>query len=125
MVLPSLNPNSPKCNNKLYDCILMCPDQTWLKSQHPHLYDRALVLWKESVFHQMFDRPVPWKSIRVNLEDFNARQENLQKEIEAERYKQGDAYKGGGLLQLCVAGSADWYLAVEYVMKKDVSFSTT
>ena len=99
----------------------MGPDQTWLKSQHPHLYDRALELWKVSVFHQMFDRPVPWKSIRVHLEDFSARQENLQKEIEIERckQKQGDAYKGGGLLQLCVAGAADWYLAVEYVMKKD------
>lgn len=88
--------------------------KSWLNSWHPQLHNCAIELCRESIPHQMFDRPVPWSCIRADLESFITNQEQLQKKIEQKRIEQGAAYKGGGLLELCVAGSSDYFLLVEY-----------
>lgn len=94
-------------------------DREWLKRWHPRLHDHAVERWQESVPHQAFDRPVPWGSIRADLESFSASQAKLQKKIAQKRAEQGAAYKGGGLLELCVAGPGDWFLHVDDTIKKD------
>ena len=83
------------------------------------IHDYAVERWRKSVPHQAFDRPVPWASIRASLESFSVSQARLQKEIEQKRAKEGTAYRGGGLLELCVAGAGDWFLNVESTVVKD------
>jgi hypothetical protein len=64
---------------------------------------------------------VPWASIRADLEAFSASQASLRKEIEMKRTALGDAYKGGGLLELCTAGVGDWYLTVKAAIDEPFS----
>jgi hypothetical protein len=102
----------------------MIQDIKWLTHYYPHLINHAVSLWRQSVPHQMFNIPIPWKLIRREIETIKVKMESVKRKIEEQKAKQGSTYKGG-LLELVAYGSADFFNAVEYTMNKQLRLNKT
>ena len=87
-------------------------DRAWLVQKCPDLAEHARELWEKTTPCQKYGMALPWRTLRRRIERFMKGQADLRNKIEAKKTGEGPNYKGGGLLELCVAGSSDWYSLV-------------
>ena len=88
-------------------------DRLWMWKHCPDLAEHACETWKKTTPCLKYGMTLPWRTLRMRIDDLKTRQAELCKKIDAKKASEGGKYKGGGLLELCVCGSADWYLLVD------------